>query len=172
MNTVILITGAPGSGKTTIIRNVLSKLSMPAGGFYTQEIRQAGVRQGFEIVTLDGERGVLAHVDICSRHRIGKYGVDIDALEGLAVPAILDAAAQGKLVVIDEIGPMEILSDRFRQAVLDVLDSQAPVLASIVQRSTPFTDHIKSRAGVTLLEVRRDNRQALLVEVLNIVDLL
>lgn len=170
MKTIILITGSPGSGKTTLIRNVLSKLSMPAGGFYTQEIRQAGVRYGFEIVTLDGERGVLAHVDMRGRHRVGKYGVDIDALEGLAVSAILDAAAQGKLVVIDEIGPMEILSDRFRRAVLDTLNSHAPVLASIVQRSTPFTDRIKSIAGITLLEVRRDNRQALLEQLLNSID--
>jgi nucleoside-triphosphatase len=167
MKTVILLTGTPGSGKTTLIHNVLSKLSIPAGGFYTQEIRQAGVRLGFEIVTLDGKRGVLAHVDIHSRQRVGKYGVDIDALDRLAVPAVLNAAAQGWLVVIDEIGPMEILSASFRLVVLAALDSQAPVLASIVQRSTPFTDQVKAMPGVILLEVRRENRQVLVKQVLN-----
>ena len=169
MKTAILLTGAPGSGKTTLIREVVSRLSIPTGGFYTREIRQAGVRRGFEIVTLDGQHGLLAHVDIRSRHRVGKYGVDIDALEGLALPAILNAAAQGWLVVMDEIGPMEIFSAQFRRAVLDALESNAPVLASIVQRSTPFTDQVKTLPGVTLLEVRRENRQALVEQVVGMI---
>jgi nucleoside-triphosphatase len=101
MKTTILFTGSPGSGKTILIRNVISRLSMPVGGFYTQEIRQTGVRKGFGIVTLDGQHGLLAHVNNQSRHRVGKYGVDIDALEGLALPAIVDAAAKRWLGSVD-----------------------------------------------------------------------
>jgi nucleoside-triphosphatase len=169
-NRTILLTGRPGSGKTTLIRRLLARLARPAGGFYTQEIREAGRRMGFEIITLDGGRGILAHVDISSKHRISKYGVDLSALETFAIPAMLDAVEHNKLVVIDEIGPMELLSPEFRQVVLDILGSSASVLGSIVWRSTPFTDQIKSRPDVTLLEVTPENREELFEVILELVE--
>lgn len=169
-NRTILLTGRPGSGKTTLIRHVLARLAGPAGGFYTQEIREAGRRMGFEIITLDGGRGILAHVDISSKHRISKYGVDLSALETFAIPAMLAAVEHNKLVVIDEIGPMELLSPEFRQVVLDILGSSASVLGSIVWRSTPFTDQIKSRPDVTLLEVTPENREELFEVILELVE--
>jgi len=169
-NRTILLTGRPGSGKTTLIRRVLARLAGSAGGFYTQEIREAGRRTGFEIITLDGGRGILAHVDISSKHRISKYGVDLSALETFAIPAMLDAVEHNKLVVIDEIGPMELLSPEFRRVVLDILGSSASVLGSIVWRSTPFTDQIKSRPDVTLLEVTPENREELFEVILELVE--
>jgi nucleoside-triphosphatase len=140
---------------------------MPTGGFYTQEIREAGVRKGFEIITLDGQRGILAHVDIRSTKRVGKYGVDVAMLDALAVGAIEEAVAEQRLVVIDEIGPMEILSDRFRQAVLRALEGPSLVLGTIVKRSTPFTDQVKSMPGVTVIELRRGDMDARLSDVLD-----
>jgi len=149
---------------------VLARLAGPAGGFYTQEIREAGRRMGFEIITLDGGRGILAHVDISSKHRISKYGVDLSALETFAIPAMLAAVEHNKLVVIDEIGPMELLSPEFRQVVLDILGSSASVLGSIVWRSTPFTDQIQSQPDVTLLEVTPENREELFEVILELVE--
>lgn len=169
-NRTILLTGRPGSGKTTLIRRVLARLAGSAGGFYTQEIREAGRRTDFEIFTLDGKSGILAHVDISSKHRISKYGVDLSALETFAIPAMLNAVEHNKLVVIDEIGPMELLSPEFRQVVLDILGSSASVLGSIVWRSTPFTDQIKSRPDVTLLEVTPENREELFEVILELVE--
>ena len=125
---------------------------------------------GFDILTLDGERGILAHVNISSKHRISKYGVDLSALETLAIPAMLDAVEHNRLVVIDEIGPMEILSPEFRQVVLDILGKSASVLGSIVWRSTPFTDEIKSRPDITLLEVTPENREELVEVILELVE--
>lgn len=170
MSQAILLTGAPGSGKTTLLRRAVARLDRPAGGFYTQEIRAAGVRQGFEIVTLDGRRGTLAHVDIRGRPRVGKYGVDLAALERLAVTSIREAFAREALVVIDEIGPMEILCESFRAAVLEALQGRAPVLGTIVQRRQAFADRVKALPGVTLLEVRRGAQEALLAQVLGLLE--
>jgi nucleoside-triphosphatase len=170
MNSIILLTGRPGSGKTTLIRRVLARLTRPAGGFYTQEIREGGARKGFEIVTLDGECGILAHINISSKHRISKYGVDMFALETLAIPALRDAFMHKKILVIDEIGPMEILSPRFRQVVLEILGGDTNVLGSIVGRSTPFTDQIKSRAEITLMDITPENREELVDIILGLVE--
>jgi nucleoside-triphosphatase len=165
----ILLVGPPGSGKTTLIRRVVERLGRLAGGFYTQEVRTGGIRQGFEIVALDGRRGTLAHVDIRGGPRVGKYGVDLATLDRLAVVAIREAMAAGGLVVIDEIGPMEILSQHFQQAVLDAVQSPSPLLGTIVQRPQPFADRVKALPGVTLLQVRRGSREALLAQILDLV---
>ncbi len=170
MAKAILLTGRPGSGKTTLIRRVLARLPVPAGGFYTEEIREQGVRRGFAIVTLDEQRGVLAHVNLRGGPHIGKYGVDTAALDRLGVPAIEQAMNQGQLVVIDEIGSMELLSRRFCQVVEQLLHSQATVLGTITRRSNPFTDQIREMAGVTIIDVRPDNRDALVERVLDLLE--
>lgn len=161
MSQAILLTGRPGCGKTTVIQRVVARLERPAFGFYTQEIRQGGHRVGFEIVTLDGQRGVLAHVGIRSQVRLGKYGLDLAALDELAVGAIESALQTHALAVIDEIGPMEIASPRFRDAVLRALESPAPVLGTIAHKNTPFLAALKRRPQVTLVEVTSQNRDAL-----------
>ena len=167
MSKKILLTGAPGSGKTTLIHRVVDKYSGRAGGFYTQEIRERGRRKGFEIVTLEGERGILAHVDHHSQVRVSKYGVDVAALDRIAVDAIQKTIERGGLLVIDEIGPMEISSSRFREAVLHALNSDCDLLGTIVRRRTPFTDKIKSGEDVTLIEVHPGNRHQLVDVILD-----
>jgi nucleoside-triphosphatase len=167
MNQKILLTGRPGCGKTTLIERVVNKLPRCAGGFYTEEIRDRGARAGFKIVTLDGDEGVLAHVDFpaaAGPERLGKYGLDLSALETVGVKAIRNAVRAQQLVIIDEIGPMEIRSAIFRDAVNEALDSEVLLFATIFARSLPFTDAIKSRPDVTLIEVRPDNRERLVSE--------
>ena len=164
VNQKVLLTGRPGCGKTTLVKRVVKNLSQRAAGFYTEEIRDRGVRVGFRLVTLDGDEGVLAHVDFETPERLGKYGVDLSVLETFGVKAVRDAVRAQQLVVIDEIGPMEIRSARFRDAVNEVLESEVPLLATIFARSLPFTDGIKSRPDVTMIEVRRDNRETLVSE--------
>jgi nucleoside-triphosphatase len=160
--TSLLLTGAPGCGKTTLIRSVLAQLHCPAGGFYTQEVRQNGVRRGFEVVVLDGRRGRLAEVGLAAKFRVGKYGLDLSFLEQVAIPGLYAAAQVGRLVVVDEIGPMECLSASFRQAVLDLLSGSSDLLGTIVQRSHPFADQVKKHPQVEIIEVRLDNREALI----------
>jgi nucleoside-triphosphatase len=168
MSQKILLTGRPGCGKTTLIKHVARNLAQRAAGFYTEEIRGRGGRVGFKIVTLDGDEAVLAHVDFKTSERLAKYGLDLSALESVGVKAIRDAVrARQCVVVIDEIGPMEIRSAIFRDAVNEALDSEVPLLATIFARSLPFTDAIKSRGDVTLIEVQASNRDRLVSELSN-----
>lgn len=162
----ILLTGAPGCGKTTLIQRVLARLDVAAGGFYTEEIRSVGRRQGFKMVTLDGEEGILAHEDIAGLPRVSRFGVDVASLEAVGVASVQRALEHCNLVVIDEIGPMEFFSEAFKQVVLAALDSDRVVLGTIVQRSKPFSDRIKARSDVDVMTVTRDNRSSLADDIL------
>jgi nucleoside-triphosphatase len=92
------------------------------------------------------------------------WELDLSALETVAVQAVRDAVQARQLVVIDEIGPMEIRSAIFRDVVNEALDSEVPLLATIFARSLPSTNAIKSRSDVLLIEVRPDNRDRLISE--------
>jgi nucleoside-triphosphatase len=165
-----LLTGRPGVGKTTCLRRVLDGLRRPAGGFLTDEVRAGGTRVGFALVTLDGRRAMLAHVERRGSPRVGKYGVDVEALDRVGVPAIRAAIEAGRLVVVDEIGKMELASAAFRSAVDDALASAAPVLGTVMATSRPWVDRIKARRGVTLIEVTAANRDRLPARLLDLVE--
>jgi nucleoside-triphosphatase len=161
-STRILLEGRPGSGKTTLARRLVAGLrerDIPVTGFTTEEIREAGKRVGFAIETADGERDVLAHVDLPGPPRVGKYGVDLAALERLANPAL--RADAGELVVIDELGKMELASSPFRDAVKQLFDSPADVVATVHVFRHPFTDALKGRPDVERLQVTAANRDDL-----------
>ena len=157
MKQVYLLTGRPGTGKTSIIKQVVAGMKGKAGGFYTEEIRSRGVRQGFRLVTLDGHSAVLAHIDINTPYRVSKYGVDIDSLDKVGVSALNQAAEECDLVVVDEIGKMELFSANFRQAISQIIDSGKRVLGTIMLSPNPWADAIKRRPQVNLVEVTRYN---------------
>jgi nucleoside-triphosphatase len=145
-------------GKTTLIISLLPHLQVyrPAG-FFTREIREQGVRAGFELVSLSGASMVLAHTGMRSRGRVGKYGVDIDGFDRY-LETIRGSLSRHGLVIIDEIGKMEVLSMQFRELVTDVLDGDVPLLATITRRGDPFTERIKERPDVRLVDLTRTNR--------------
>lgn len=159
----LLVTGAPGSGKTTLVRRAVKGLPGVAG-FYTQEIREQGTRMGFELVGFDGRRALFAHVHSVSHHRIGQYGVDLQTFDAYLETASFDRPETG-LVVIDEIGRMECLSTRFRSLVTELLDSSVPVVATVALRGDRFIEEVKARRDVEVMVVTRENRDALLPEV-------
>jgi len=164
---VYLLTGRPGTGKTSLIKQAVAGMRGKAGGFYTEEIRSEGVRQGFRLVTLDGQSAILAHVNIHSQHRVSKYGVDIDNLDRVGVSALLKAAQQCDLVVADEIGKMELFSANFREAILQIIDSGKRVLGTIMLNANPWADAIKLKPQVNLVVVTRVNYPQVLDELLH-----
>jgi len=165
----ILITGSPGVGKTTLIKRVLKELRCDASGFYTEEMREGGIRKGFKIITLDGKEGVLAHVGIKSPFRVSKYGVDVNEFERVGVSALEDAIRGGKVIVIDEIGKMELFSQRFKGAVKAALDAPSLVLATMGKISSPWFREIKGREDVCLLEVTFKNRVGMVAEITDLI---
>lgn len=166
MKKAYLLTGGPGVGKTTIIKQALARASVRAGGFFTEEIRTGGVRQGFRIVTLDGRSTILSHIDINSPYRVSKYGVDIEGLDSVGVAALWDAIRECELVVIDEIGKMELFSPFFREAVLEAVNSGKRVLGTIMLASHPWADEIKHHPSVATISVTKMNRPQVLDQVL------
>jgi len=167
MKRALLLTGKPGTGKTALIKEAIARIKVGGGGFYTEEIRAGGIRQGFKIITLDGQEAVLAHVNISSPYRISKYKVDMDSLNRVGISALRKALKESDLIVIDEIGKMELLSPQFREVVTQAIGSGKKVLGTIMLNPPPFADEIKRRPQVRTLLVTRDNRNEVLGEILN-----
>ena len=157
----LLVTGRPGVGKTTLIERVLEQLAVDTGGFYTREILKDGTRVGFSIAGLNGRTGVLAHVDLASPFRVGKYGVNRDDLERVGVTAIDEALGGAALIVMDEIGRMELCSPAFQDAVVRALDSHTPVLGTLQDRKNDFLDSVRARPDVSVVRVNSGNRECL-----------
>jgi len=163
MKRVYLLTGKPGTGKTSLIKKALAGIGGNAGGFYTEEIRERGIRQGFRLVTLDGQSAILAHVNTDSPYRVSKYGVELNNLDNIGVAALQQAAQQCDYIVIDEIGKMELFSDSFRKTVLQIIShSNKKVLGTIMLNSNPFADVIKTHPEVNVITVTAENHATVL----------
>ena len=117
--------------------------------------------------TLDGESGVLAHVDVRSPYRVGRYRVDLTAFESMALPAIDPTHVAAPLIVIDEIGKMECFSARFRELVVAAMESDRALLATIALRGDRFVQDLKTRPQVTLQHVTQHNRDQLVDQVVD-----
>lgn len=166
----ILITGIPGVGKTTLIRNLIAKLEgFHTAGFFTEEIRENGVRKGFVLVGIDGKRSLLSHINIKSRFRVSKYGVDVAGFEKfLDEQQFLNPEAD--LVLIDEIGKMECFSAKFLSLVTAILDSKTPVVATVSGQGGGLISEAKARMDVVLMELTMANRKSMLVEILDLLE--
>ena len=162
----ILLTGLPRVGKTTLIKEAVARIAPgKATGFYTTEILQGGVRQGFALHGLNGEKGILAHVDLSTRWRVGKYRIDVPGFE-----AFLDRLdlwdPRFDCIVIDEIGKMEVFSNRFRDDVRKAADSDKNLLGTIALKGAGPIAEIKQRPDIRILEVTPSNRSKLLSKII------
>jgi nucleoside-triphosphatase len=157
---VLLLTGPPGSGKTTALRRAAEALrdQWRLGGFYTEEIRANGVRRGFRAVTLGGQAFDLARVEWRGPARVGRYGVDVGVMDALAETLRPDPRVDAWLV--DEIGKMECLSARFVAALRRLLEGGRPVVATIALRGGGFIAEVKRRPDAEIRTLSRTTRDA------------
>ena len=135
MKRVLLLTGSPGVGKTTVLTktvSILKEKGFSVGGMISREVRESGVRVGFEIVDLGSEkRGWLAHVNQKVGPQVGKYRVNLEDLENIGAQAIEYATENCDVIAIDEVGPMELFSEKFREATRRALESPKQVIAVV-----------------------------------------
>lgn len=163
----ILVTGRPGVGKTTVVSKIaegLREKGVSAGGMITYEAREKGVRTGFVVEDLKtGLKGIMASVNNVSGPRVGKYGVNIGEIERVGVKAVEEAVASDEVIIVDEIGPMELYSDAFKTAVSKAFSSPKKVVATIHYRASqnPFGRKILSLEGVLTFIVNFENRNSL-----------
>jgi len=163
---IIFITGQPGIGKTSVLLNaieILKKRGYTVGGMISREVRERGVRIGFEIVDIyTGQRGWLAHVNQPEGPKVSKYRVNLEDLKTIGVNSVLNAIEKTDIVAVDEIGPMELFSPEFKRAVVQALKSNKPLLGTIHQRARDALIYtIKARKDTEILEVTYENRGTL-----------
>ena len=165
----VALTGRPGIGKTTAVKRVVSLLGEKAKGFWTEEIRVNGRRWGFKVVRTDGEEELLASVEADSPYRVGRYGVLVDRFETFAVPFLIEAIDEGKVVVVDEVGKMELLSKAFQQAVSRLVEEEVTALVTIpIKDVHPLVSLIRRRFKVIHLTLT--NRDRVPAEVIKLLE--
>ena len=155
----ILLTGKPRCGKTTMIIKMILHLKSDVGGFFTEDFYQGNQRMGFKITNLQGTEGILAKKGLKSRFRLRDYGINLKDLEEIGVAAIEEAVKTKQVVVIDEIGKMELFSENFRNATLKALNSKKKVLGTIQQSNLAFFKQIRARQDTAVLELKSNNRE-------------
>jgi nucleoside-triphosphatase len=163
---VLLLTGNPGVGKTTVLTKTVNSLKEKGycvGGMISREVRENGVRAGFEILDLKSDRrGWLAHVDQKSGPKVGKYRVNMEDLEFVGAMAIAKAVENCAVVAIDEIGPMELFSVEFKEATQKALESSKPVLAVVHWKvRDKLITEAKTREDSKIFMVTKENRNKL-----------
>jgi nucleoside-triphosphatase len=155
----------PGIGKTTVIRRVANELGAEGlRGFCTEEIRKGGERLSFRLVGFEGTMHIIAHVDLPKRQRVGKYGVDVQALDD-AMP-LLRPDPNRRVYLVDEIGKMECLSECFVAAMRTLMAGSTPIVATIGARGGGFIAEVKRRRECELWELTQANRDDMSARVL------
>ncbi len=162
------ITGKPRIGKSTIIKAVIKRLKaegIAVGGMLTSDMREGGVRVGFSLEDINtGEKGILAHTHVHHRQtspkvKVGKYTVNLVDLDSLGANSIKNALAQPDpiIIIVDEIGPMELKSKRFIEVVEEAIESDKSMLVSVHQRSEhELVRRVKKE--FEMFEVTQENR--------------
>ena len=165
--TRILLTGPPQCGKTTVIQKVVANFPGQVAGFYTREVRERGRRVGFEIVTLAGDTDILSHEAFRGPLRVGKYGVNLHNFQRVALPT-LEVAPDVDLIVVDEVGKMECLSDKFVTAIEGLWTAPVLLLITVAEKGGGLIAELKAKPDKILLTVTLTNREALPARILDL----
>lgn len=140
-------------------------------GFYTEEIRDSETcqRTGFMIKTLSGKQAVLASTFFDSKLKIGKYGVNIEEFEKICLPTLESALDNDKIIIIDEIGPMQMYSERYKELLLRLEKSEKIIVGTIFSDKYDFIDDYKKLMNVDTIELTFENRDVMPQKILKLV---
>ena len=165
--TRIFLTGEPGCGKSTVLMKVIDILKsegLKVGGFITPEVRKNGKRIGFKVIDIDSnEEGILASIDQKTGPSVGKYRVNLEDFERVALKALDFAMRECNVICIDEIGKMELFSEKFRDKLEKILSTDKS-LVCVLHRN--LIEQYK-RYG-KILYVTPKNRETLHEDVINL----
>ena len=155
--------GRPGVGKTTAILALAKLLGREEiAGFFTKEIRdENGNRIGFMIEDFVGNMAIMAGEGMSSQKRVGSYGVDISAMERIAIPAVESGLNKNRIIIIDEIGKMELFSEKLRKIIHKAMKSAQTVIATIMAKPYPPADEFKRLENTKIIEIKRSNRDSI-----------
>jgi nucleoside-triphosphatase len=172
----VFVTGAPGVGKTTLMQRIhdhYKNKGLRVSGIITREVREGDRRIGFKISDLSsGAEGWLARVGDGIGPRIGKYSVVSEDLERIGASALEKATEwPGGLVLVDEIGPMEMTSRPFRDALAKLLSHRGIVIATVKYGSHyPEVERASETAKGVSLEVSKGNRDEVMQRITSLVN--
>jgi nucleoside-triphosphatase len=163
---VLILTGAPGVGKTTLLTKIVDALKakgISVGGMISREVREGNVRVGFEILDLASCRhGWLAQVNGQNGPQVGKYRVNLDDLDAIGTSAITQALEKCSVIAIDEIGPMELHSEKFKQVIVQALGSKKLLLVVVHGKANdPLVTQVKRRVDAEIFNITFSNRGSL-----------
>jgi len=163
---LLFLTGCPGVGKTTVLLQIVEALKVKGcsvGGMISREVRSCGDRVGFEILDLSSDRrGWLAHVNQKTGPKIGKYKVNMKDLENIGVSAIEQAVRSMDVVIIDEVGPMELFSEKFQVAIGEAVESGKLVIGVVHWKArSKLVDKVTAREDAKVFTVTVENRTKL-----------
>lgn len=163
MRNIILFSGEPRIGKTTIIKKIIQMVGeCNCIGFYTEEVRNDFDRIGFDCVSLDGKRQRIADVNLQGDIRIGRYGINVKAFEEFALQTISNYSNRNKIIIIDEIGPIQLLSTKFKQEIGNILSGNNCVIGTIFYDKHPDIDVIKKLPGIKVYLITSENKNTIL----------
>ncbi len=161
----ILVTGEPHTGKSTLLKKLISNLPKKVG-FVTLEIPDPdspGMRLGFKLIDHNGREAILAHVNIESDIKVSRYGVDLKTLDEFINP--LFEFQTDQLLYIDEIGQMELYSEKFKLLVEKYINSTNNFIGTITKNyQDELTEELKSNKMINIEEVTINNRDNLFIQ--------
>lgn len=164
----VALTGPPGCGKTTLIKNILSRTSVTARGFITEELKENDRRVGFLARSLSNKKTILAQKGIKTEKRLGSYGLFLKDFENLILPDIFPPYIKDELIIVDEIGKMECFSKLFCRLVEEIIGSDTQLLATLGLQNHPFLNKIRQNSDIMIYEVSLENKEDILKKVLDL----